>query len=205
MALLTQSKRTIKKIRLNHTRLLLALAFAAGLLLSGCAAEQAQPAALVEESPADPTDPAPTRAVAPTAATTAESSASLPEPCTLLTQADLANALAEPFQAGEAGELPAGSGAAFIPKNCAFQSDDKQIVLTLIPASSPYQEQRETAVFANALQAVGGLGDEAFWESDSNELWVVQGQSTVVLGFYFMESSADAAKPLMQQVLSRLK
>ena len=49
------------------------------------------------------------------------------------------------------------------------------------------------------------LGDEAFWETDSNELWVVQGQSTVVLGFYFTGTSVEAAKPLMQQALSRLR
>jgi hypothetical protein len=190
MALLTQSNRTIKETRLSSTRLLLVFALAAGLLCS-CAAETAQPA--------------PLPAVAPSRSTTAESSATLPEPCSLLTQADLVNALAEPFQAGEAGVLPAGTGAAFVPENCAFQSGDKQVVLTLIPASSPYQEQKELAAFAHTLLTVKDLGDEAFWETDSNELWVVQGQSTLVLGFYFTDTSVEVAKPLMQQALSRLK
>jgi hypothetical protein len=54
---------------------------------------------------------------------------------------------------------------------------------------------KELATFRHALQAVGGLGDEAFWQTDSNELWVAQGQSTVVLGFYFTDTSLDAAKP----------
>ena len=102
MALLTQSNRTIKETRLSSTRLLLVFALAAGLLCS-CAAETAQPA--------------PLPAVAPSRSTTAESSATLPEPCSLLTQADLVSALAELFQAGEAGVLPAGTGAAFVPKN----------------------------------------------------------------------------------------
>ena len=57
--------------------------------------------------------------------------------------------------------------------------------------------------------AAGGddslAGIEAFWETDSNELWVVQGQSTLVLGFYFTDTSVEVAKPLMQQALSRLK
>jgi hypothetical protein len=205
MARLTSFKQAIREIRTTRTRLLLALACAAGLLLSGCGADQAQPAPLAAEATAVPASPAPEAAAAPTASTKAEAQTSLPEPCTLLTQADLASALSEPFQAGEAGELPVGADAAFVPKNCAFQNGDKQVVLTLIPASSPYQEQREMATYTNTLQAVDGLGDEAFWQADSNELWVVQGQSTVVLGLYFTQTSAEAAKPLMQQVLSRLR
>ena len=190
MALLTRSKRMMKETRVSYTRLLLVLVLAAGLLCS-CAAEQVGPAGLP--------------AVAPSASTTAESPPTLPEPCALLTPADIANTLAEPFRAGEPGALPVGTDAAFVPKNCAFQSGDKQVVLTLIPASSPYQQQKELAVFAHTLLTVEDLGDEAFWETDSNELWVVQGQSTVVLGFYFTGISLEAAKPLMQQALSRLR
>jgi hypothetical protein len=204
MTLLTQSKRTIKETRLSYTRLLLAFALVAGLLY-GCAAKQAQPTPLAGESPAVPIHPSPLPAVAPSASTVAESPPTLPEPCALLTQADLANALAEPFQAGEAGALPVGTDAVFVPKNCAFQSGDQQVVLTLIPASSPYQEQKKLAAFAHTLLPLEDLGDEAFWETDSNELWVVQNQSTVILGFYFTDTSVEAAKPLMQQALSRLK
>jgi hypothetical protein len=202
MALPTQSKPTIKETRLSYTRLLLALALVVGLLCS-CAAEQAQPAPLAGVSPTASAHPQP--AVAPSASTAAESPPTLPEPCALLTQVDLANTLAETFHAGEAGALPVGTDAAFVPKNCAFQSGDKQVVLTLIPASSPYQEQKELAASAHTLLTVNDLGDEAFWETDSNELWVAQSQSTLVLGFYFIDTSVEAAKSLMQQALSRLK
>jgi hypothetical protein len=36
-------------------------------------------------------------------------------------------------------------------------------------------------------------------------LWVVQGQRTAVLGVYFTETSADGAKPLMQQIVNRME
>jgi hypothetical protein len=55
------------------------------------------------------------------------------------------------------------------------------------------------------MQAVSGLGDAAFWDRNSDSLWVVRGQFTLALDFDFMDTSADAAKPLVQQALSRLK
>jgi hypothetical protein len=128
----------------------------------------------------------------------------LPKPCELLTKADLARALTEPFSEGEDGELPVTGGAAFIPKNCAFHNGDKQIVLTLFPAST-YQGHKELAAIGDAPRTVGGVGDDAFWDPDAQELTVLKGQIVVTLGFYFMDVSADVAKPLARQALSRLK
>ncbi len=193
---------------INNKRYLLAIALTA-VLLCGCASAQARPVptddgCCTAPAQAEPR-PAPTADVAPAGQTGVAARPTLPEPCDLLTKADLARVLPDPFGQGEAGELASNEGAAFALRNCAFHNGDKQVVLTLIPASSPYQEQKELAAFAHALQAVAGLGDEAFWESDSHELWVVKGQFTVVLGFDFMDASVDVAKPLVQQALSRLK
>jgi hypothetical protein len=168
------------------------IALTAALLLCGCTFQQAQ------------SQPATTADGPRLGRAQAEARPDLPEPCALLTQADLATVLAEPFQAGEAGAVPATAGSAFIPKNCAFQSGDKQIVLTLFPAIGPYAAQKDWAAYTQTLQAVAGLGDDAFWETDTNELWVVRGQVTLALGFDFMEASPEVATPLAQRALRRL-
>src|SRR5262245_57525949 len=113
MALLRPYRWIIKAAHVSRTRSLLALAFAAALLW-GCAAEQARSVPLADGSPATPANSEPSPAVAPTMSSTVQAHTSLPEPCTLLTQADLAGVLADRFQTGEAGELPAGTDAAFI-------------------------------------------------------------------------------------------
>jgi hypothetical protein len=192
---------------MNTRRLLIALALAATLLCS-CTSQPAQIVPADDtphaEEPQVVAQPAPTAGGALAGQADLEARPELPEPCDLMTKADLARTLTEPFSEGEAGEMPVTEGAAFIPKNCAFHSGDKQIVLTLFPAST-YQEHKELAAIGDAPQAVGGVGDDAFWDPDAQELTILKGQIVVTLGFYFMDVSADVAKPLARQALSRLK
>jgi hypothetical protein len=192
---------------MNTRRLLIALALAATLLCS-CTSQPAQIVPADDtphaEEPQVVAQPAPTAGGGLARQADLEARPELPEPCDLMTKADLARALTEPFSEGEAGEMPVTEGAAFIPKNCAFHSGDKQIVLTLFPAST-YQERKELAAIGDASQAVGGVGDDAFWDPDAQELTILKGQIVVTLGFYFMDVSADVAKPLARQALSRLK
>ncbi len=192
---------------MNTKRLLIALALVATLLCS-CTSQTAQPVPADDrpgaEQPQVAAQPAPTAGGALAGQAELEARPDLPEPCDLMTKADLARVLAEPFSEGEAGEMPVTEGAAFIPKNCAFHSGDKQIVLTLFLAST-YQAHKELAAIGDAPQAVGGVGDDAFWDPDAQQLTILKGQIVVTLGFDFMDASADVAKPLAQQVLSRLK
>jgi hypothetical protein len=192
---------------MNTIRLLIALALTAVLVCS-CAVQspQAVPAhgGPHVQQPQVLAQPAPTAGGALQEQAELGARLDLPKPCVLLTKADLARALTESFSEGEAGEMPVTEGAAFIPKNCAFHSGDKQIVLTLFPAST-YQEHKELAAVGDAPQAVGGVGDDAFWDPDAQELTILKGQIVVTLGFYFMDVSADVAKPLARQALSRLK
>jgi len=192
---------------MNTRRLLIALALAATLLCS-CTSQPAQIVPADDtphaEEPQVVAQPAPTAGGALAGQADLEARPELPEPCDLMTKADLARTLTEPFSEGEAGEMPVTEGAAFIPKNCAFHSGDKQIVLTLFPAST-YQEHKELAAIGDAPQAVGGVGDDAFWDPDAQEFTILKGQIVVTLGFYFMDVSADVAKPLARQALSRLK
>jgi hypothetical protein len=192
---------------MNYQRFSIVFIFAAVLLLSNCASQPAPPAA--DAPRAEQTQPATpaTQAAgeAPAEAAPAPAQPDLPEPCAVLTRADLAAVLTEPFSEGEAGEQPVAADAAFIPRDCTFRSGDKLLVLTLFPDSGPYQAQKESPLSTQAPQGVAGLGDEAFWDHDTNELWVVQGRVTVALGFVFMEASPDIAAPLAQKVLSRLQ
>ena len=192
---------------MSTRQLLFDLALTA-LLLCSCTSQSAQVVPADDtphaEEPQMVAQPAPTAGGALARQPDLEARPELPEPCDLMTKADLARALTEPFSEGEAGEMPVTEGAAFIPKNCAFHSGDKQIVLTLFPAST-YQEHKELATIGDAPQAVGGVGDDAFWDPDAQELTVLKGQIVVTLGFYFMDVSADVAKPLARQALSRLK
>jgi hypothetical protein len=188
---------------MNNQQFLITLALTAAVLLSGCAAQPARPAPAADGAPAEQSLSAPTAAALAEPAQ-AESRPALPEPCALLTQADLAQVLPESFSEGEASQMPVTEGATFIPKNCAFHSGDKQIVLTIFLAST-YQEHKELAAIGEAPQVVGGVGEEAFWDSDSQGLTVLKGQFVVTLGFSFMDASPDIATSLVQQALSRLR
>jgi hypothetical protein len=193
---------------MNTKRLLITLALTATLLLCSCTSQPSQTVPADDgprtEQPQVAAQPAPTAGGALAGQAEPKASPDLPEPCDLMTNADLARVLAEPFSKGEAGEMPVTEGAAFIPKNCAFHSGDKQIVLTLFLAST-YQAHKELAAIGDAPQAVGGVGDDAFWDPDAQELTVLKGQIVVTLGFDFMDASTDVAKPLAQRALSRLK
>src|SRR5919202_3939929 len=191
---------------MNDLRYITPLALAVALLC-GCASRPT-PTALIDDgaraAPAKVEVPAtPTARPAPAHQHRTQGRADPPAPCTLLTQADLAHVLPDAFGAGEAGETPVLANAAFVPKNCAFHSGDKEVTLTVFPARSPFDGQKESG-FHPMLQAVAGLDDEAFWSVEAQELWVARGETTLVLGFAFMDASPTVAIPLMRQALHRL-
>ncbi len=143
---------------------------------------------------------------APVTATTAPVAGNLPDPCTLLPQTDVNAATGVQFDAPKSQPtLPEFLGADGTPVICKYDNGDKQVSLLVLQGTRPYTTQKGLTDFQKTLQPVTGLGDEAFWDSASNSLWVLKGNLVLTLEFDRMDKASSAmGQTLMQKALSRL-
>jgi hypothetical protein len=174
-------------------------------LLAACGSGTPPSTAIPTTAPAA----VPTQAAAPTAAPTepaAQTARALPDPCILMTRAEVNTATGEQFDAGKSTKtLPGLMGAIGTPLNCAYQLGEKQVHLLIFQGTRPYTTQKGFSGFQKTLQAVKSLGDEAFWDTASYSLWTMKGDLGLVVEFAKLDkATAEMGQALLQKALSRM-
>ena len=159
------------------------------VLLSACS-NSTPPASDSKTESESPTTPSPKK---------------LPDPCSLITQAEVNAATQLQFEAGNSSKMPPEFlGAIGTPLNCSYKSGNQQVTFLIYQGTRPYDTQKGLSGFQKTLQPVAGVGDSAFWDTASTSLWVQRGDVGLTLQFDRIDkASSDSGKELLLKALSR--
>ena len=151
------------------------------------------------------TTPASDSNTASESAPTTSSPKKLPDPCSLITQAEVNAATQIQFEAGNSSKMPPEFlGAIGTPLNCSYKSGNQQVTLLIYQGTRPYDTQKGLSGFQKTLQPVTGFGDNAFWDTASTSLWAQRGDVGLTLQFDRIDkASSDIGKELLLKALSR--
>ena len=151
------------------------------------------------------TPPASDSKTASESAPTTPSPKKLPDPCSLITQAEVNAAMQIQFEAGNSSKMPPEFlGAIGTPLNCSYKSGNQQVTFLIYQGTRPYDTQKGLSGFQKKLQPVAGIGDSAFWDTASTSLWVQRGDVGLTLQFDRIDkASSDSGKELLLKALSR--
>ena len=157
--------------------------------------------------PATTSNPTSESATAAESAAAAPSVKNLPDPCTLLTQADVNDATQIQFEAGRSTKMPPEFlGAVGTPLNCSFKHGDQQVSLLIYQGPRPYETQKGLSGFQKTIEPVSGVGDNAFWDTASTSMWTERGDIGLTLQLDRIDkASSDAGKALLLKALSRVQ
>ena len=170
---------------------MIALISIIAILVSACGGSTVKPSA---EAPAA----APTSA--PAANSPASSDSNTQNACNLLSKEDVGKVLGQ--DVGDAVE--SGMGGV-----CTFTSKDLTFILTVSSTGGIKFMSETLAKLGDAAQVVPGLGDQAFYNSDSKTLFALKGDAVFLFNlnnsnYQFPENGQALQKALAEQLISNL-